>query len=352
MSINKICPNCGAESNPSERFCPNCGTRLPEQDAAINPTIRIDQPPFNAPSGGQGSAYPPPGSAPTPPRKGMPVWLIVLISLGGLAAVLCVAAIAIISGLAFLGGKTSQVFSSVNSSLDVATGPTTASSRRTPVSNPADVAPTRDLVLRPTKTPTRSTATPAGDPILASARQVFRDEFADNSNSWVTGQVSDIETDTIEDGVFKVLWTGKGATYETHERDVTNFVADLDCKAERGGTDAGCGFIFGQKTDVGYYRFRFYEDSYDLSVVSSNDATPTKTLVKGDPSRQVNSGDWNHLRVVRQDNKLSLYLNDKLLDTASDSTYTSGQVGVWTSCYNEQGGVEVWFDNFTIWELP
>lgn len=66
----------------------------------------------------------------------------------------------------------------------------------------------------------------------------------------------------------------------------------------------------------------------------------------------MNVGGVNHLRVIKQGDQIQIFLNDTLLNTVSDSTYQTGKIGISTNSYNESGGVEVWFDNFAIWELP
>ncbi|NTU83463.1 MAG: DUF1080 domain-containing protein [Chloroflexales bacterium] len=371
MSTTRICPSCGAEASPAERFCANCGTRLPEQ-AAVPPTVLIGQPPGTPPAG-QGALHLPSDTpfAPQPPaRRGLPLWAIILLALAGLCAISCVAGFVLLN---FLGQQAIEQVATA--AVEVRS---TVEARPTPADSPVDIAPTRDIVLAlPTKGPASggggvvggaatgaasqvqtaqaATAVAAAgaeaDAILASATQVFRDEFVDNRNTWFTGEVSEIETDKIEDGVFKVIWSGRGSTYEEYQlRDFTNFVAELDCKAQQGGVDAGCGIVFGEETDVGYYKFNVYEDYYSLFVVPSDDAAPA--LLEGDPSDIVNVGDWNRLRVVKQGDQISIYLNDVPLGSVSDSTYTSGKIGVATSSYTEEGGVEVWFDNFTLWELP
>ncbi|MEI7771940.1 MAG: family 16 glycoside hydrolase [Chloroflexales bacterium] len=187
--------------------------------------------------------------------------------------------------------------------------------------------------------------------MLASGKQIFKDEFVDNRNSWFTGTFNDIETDKIEGGVFKVIWKADSTSYELYEvRDMTDFVAEVDCLVKQGGTDGSCGLVFDQKKDVGYYKFEVFDNYYRLFVTHPQ-GKPT-TLAEGDPTGIVKPGDVNSLRVIRQGEQIRIFLNGAPLATVSDSTYSKGKVGVSTDSYNKDGGVEVWFDNFTIWEIP
>ncbi len=380
MSTTRPCPNCGAETSLTERFCANCGSRMPDpQDqAVVTPTVQLNPPPFSAPPpAGPAGQYLPPNAAPPPsPRRGLPVWAIILLSLAGLCAVACVLGF---GAMYYIGNQVSSQTTTAlahgGSSLVRTPTPRRGATNVAPTRG-ADVAPTRDIVLSlPTKGPTstgvggvadggavgaagmaqtaaaEAVAAALADSAFASATQVFRDEYVDNRNNWSTGKVSAKETDRIEGGVFKAIWTDKGSSYETYAgRSFTNFIAELDCKAVQGGVNAACGIIFGEQTSGQFYKFSVYEDSYSLYVIPSAQDAPA--LLDGDPSKIINAGDWNHLRVIKQGDQISIFINDVPLGSVTDSTYPTGQIGVSTSSYDAQSGAEMWFDNFTIWELP
>ncbi|MCG8351216.1 MAG: hypothetical protein MI924_25880, partial [Chloroflexales bacterium] len=177
-----------------------------------------------------------------------------------------------------------------------------------------------------------------------------RDEFVDNRNNWFTGRYNDKETDLIEDGVFKIIWDAEGFSYEVYMgRDFTNFIAEVDCIIVTGDQEGSCGLVFAQEDNVGQYEFEVFSDSYRLNILAEDD---WQIVLEGDLEGIVKPGEVNNLRVIRTDNDIRLYLNNQFLDGNSDSTYTSGNIGLSTNSYKVDGGVEIWFDNFTIWELP
>lgn len=193
-------------------------------------------------------------------------------------------------------------------------------------------------------------ATAEAEQLFARARQVFRDQFVDNRNAWYTGVFQDIESNTIADGVFKVNWTGRGTSYELYMvRDLNNFITEVDCRIVQGGSEASCGLIFGQNEDIGYYKYELFEDYYRLFLVRA--VGEPLTLAEGSPGELFALDEPNRLRVVREGERLRIFLNGVLLAEASDATYPSGKVGVTTSSYSDEGGVELWFDDFVIWEL-
>ncbi|MBP1464788.1 hypothetical protein EYB53_003595 [Candidatus Chloroploca sp. M-50] len=184
------------------------------------------------------------------------------------------------------------------------------------------------------------------------AQQVFRDEFADNRNAWFTGVFNEIETNTIEDGFFKIAWTASGASYELFEvRELNNFIAELDCRIHEGHRKGSCSLIFGHQGELGFYKYELFEDYYRLFIIQSN-AEPG-ILAEGDPSSVINPpGELNQLRIIREGNLIQIELNNVMLARVNDNTYPGGKVGVSTNSYSDVDKVEVWLDRFAIWSLP
>ncbi|MFQ3663551.1 MAG: hypothetical protein SNJ69_14310 [Chloroflexaceae bacterium] len=187
--------------------------------------------------------------------------------------------------------------------------------------------------------------------LIGGASEVFREPFDDNRNAWFTGVFQEIETNTIEDGVFKVRWAGKGSSYELYElRAVTNFSAAVDCQIHQGDLDGSCGLVFAQTRDAGFYKFELFKNYYRLYRVSP--AGEPLLLVEGDPTGDIRPDAMNRLQVLRQGAAIYLALNDAPLTRVDDTALAGGKVGLATDSYAPDGGVEVWLDNFVIWELP
>jgi hypothetical protein len=194
-------------------------------------------------------------------------------------------------------------------------------------------------------------ATIEAETIFASARQIFRDEFVDNRNNWFTGVFREIETNTIADGVFKVNWLADGFSYELYQvSDLTNFVTEVDCLIVQGGPDGSCGLIFGQRPDEGFFEFEVFEDYYRVTLYQFG-GEPL-TLIEGDPTGIITPGETFRLQIIRRDSEIRAAINNILVGTANNDTFPTGKIGISTNSYLDEGGVEIWFDNFTIWQLP
>lgn len=225
--------------------------------------------------------------------------------------------------------------------LSIASPPAaTATSAATPRATVVDPGPA-----------TTSAATAATADLFAAASEIFRDTFVDNRNAWFTGVFQEVERNTIEDGVFKVNWSGTGSSYELYElRELGDFIAEVDCQVYHGGRDGSCGLIFARQPDNSFYKFELFEDYYRLYLVMAGEAPAL--LAEGNPDASVRPGERNRLRVIRQGATISGAVNEQLLATVEDTTLGSGKVGLATDSYAAEGEVELWLDNFVIWELP
>ncbi|NJP04150.1 MAG: DUF1080 domain-containing protein [Chloroflexaceae bacterium] len=203
----------------------------------------------------------------------------------------------------------------------------------------------------PPITATPPPAPPASDEVSPPPADTgFVEDFSSNERNWSVGALETGETTTIEDGVFKVRWSGTGASYEVYSgQTYTDFAAELDCALIEGGDNVSCGIVFAEETGVGLYEFEVLNTLYRLNRQEGGN-TPI-TLVSGDPGGMMQVGQTNQLRVVRRNNEIQLYLNDQLLTTMTDTMFVTGRVGISTNSYSETGA-EIWLDNLRIEVLP
>ncbi|MFV9506099.1 MAG: family 16 glycoside hydrolase [Oscillochloridaceae bacterium umkhey_bin13] len=341
MSTSRRCPQCGSAAATDERVCASCGTRLDQPQAAAPAPLPI-------PTSTNQAASPL-----LPPRDGKRSLGMVIVS--GVIALLGAGCMFVIVIFYLTQGPrpaqvevgTAMVLVATESATSVAV-PTAVGGGvlgGSTVGGAASVAQTAQAATA------EAIATSTAEALLAEARLIFRDEFVDNRNAWFTGVFQEIETNLIEDGVFKVIWSADGTSYELYEpQSFTNFMAELDCQVARGGSDGSCGLIFGQQAGVGFLKYELFDDYYRLFVVTADQGP--RTLAEGDPVALIRRGEVNRLRVIRQGEQLQLWLNDQPLADVRDETFPEGKIGISTSSYAEQGGVEIWFDNFAIWALP
>ncbi len=132
--------------------------------------------------------------------------------------------------------------------------------------------------------------------------------------------------------------------------DFSNFAFEVQMQVIKG--DVG-GIDFRVTDTVAhnqYYDFNVGDDgSYGLYVVNDS----SKTLAYG-TSSAINRGlnQTNVIAVVAQGSSIKLYVNHQLITSATDSTYSHGNIGVEADPFNNNGHpTEVVYSNAKVWTL-
>jgi hypothetical protein len=377
------CPSCNTIIEGTHRFCPECGARLPDtvetdsqtvaapsptiqlepptptepepptpdatarleddprtiQAAAPSPTIQLEPPTptepeptapaitsrleddahtlqtpaIAPPPPAEPNQLPPPGAstADTPKRSQTPVWLLiggigclglVLLSACGLILVLMVAP-------ALPWGEDSPV--AQTSAPDTGGG--------------GGILP--------------------GEGAFAGGDVLLRDTFDDPFSSSL-GEADDLSSRyAFEDGAYVIevrdpetlVWSLFNGTYG----DVS---ISVDSDTDRLGPIAAAGLIFHYQDEDNFYLFSVSNDGYYALELLENDEWVV--LIEWTESDAITSGQ-NQIRLDLQGDRIGLYANGTLLEETRDPTFTSGEVGLAVSSF-EQPAALIRFDNMTI----
>lgn len=133
----------------------------------------------------------------------------------------------------------------------------------------------------------------------------------------------------------------------------SNF-ADFIFQAEMTVTEGHSGgLIFrADKTSDQAYLFRISTDgTYILNKYTlENNQLQNDTLTSGDSSEiQPGANTTNTLAVIARGNMLYLFINGTYIANATDETYRSGAIGIYTD--SDAGSVEAFFRNAKVWQL-
>ncbi|HWZ19184.1 MAG TPA: hypothetical protein VNW73_10335, partial [Ktedonobacteraceae bacterium] len=102
-----------------------------------------------------------------------------------------------------------------------------------------------------------------------------------------------------------------------------------------------------------YYYFRAGKDgAYDLSVSHDTTATHDQILKSGIATSIIATGlnQPNLVCVLAKGSNLYLYVNQKFLAQVHDSTYQSGQIGVFGGDFASKSA-DVAFTNMRVWKV-
>jgi len=118
------------------------------------------------------------------------------------------------------------------------------------------------------------------------------------------------------------------------------------------GHSGGIVFRADSKNDKGY-RFRISTDGtyiLDKFFFDSQGQPQNTILTSGHtPLIVTDANQPNLVAATAQGTSIYLYVNNKYIDHASDSTYQSGQIGVYTD--SDANNVDAMFSNAQVWKL-
>jgi hypothetical protein len=139
------------------------------------------------------------------------------------------------------------------------------------------------------------------------------------------------------------------ATCRMHNVRYTNFAFQVQMTVLQGETFAGLIFRADAATRKLY---RFYTDFYGNYNFATEDSGETvgASISASNPNVSVQPGHACLLTVIAQESKFYLYINGRYLTQVLDTTYSSGEIGVFAA-RNNLAAADVMFKNAKIWAL-
>lgn len=194
------------------------------------------------------------------------------------------------------------------------------------------------------------TPPPIGEPGGGAQKVLFRDDFSDPKSGWEVGEY-DTGKVGYGDGYYYVISYGDGDTmWGVANRSFTDVVIEVDATQVSGpannNTDYGviCR-IAGSENGRGYYLLISGDGHYAIVKGTDEGYEWLVDFTKSSAIRQANTS--NHIRAVCQGSKLSLTVNGTLLAEVEDSEFTSGDIALTATSY-ENAPAEVHFDNLVV----
>ncbi len=359
------CSGCGTPLPPEVIYCPKCGTPTPAyySSAGTGPNApTVPSSPYSVPPPVPSTSYgpqpygaaPPPYSVPPPvpydpyravppasppppsPRRGSRAWLfagvaliVLVLIVGGVVAVLRPGALPISSTTPAQATATAHAeeTATITSALTATVGANATATASVIAANPDPYPPT-------------------------SGKLALYDPLSDNTKgySWDTG-TSASGTCAFTGQAYHVSPAKTPFFYvcAANATNFNNFAFEVQMEISKG--DCG-GLIFRADSSSGkLYFFDVCQDgSYHLYLYMDYSGNHTKVLAGGSsPPIKTGLGQSNVLAVVAQGNTLDLYVNKQKVTSASDGTYSQGQIGLVGD--SSSNPTEVVFSNAKVWTL-
>ncbi len=250
------------------------------------------------------------------------------------AAEFTVAAQTVVAELTALAGQATPAATQAQGVLPTATRPS-------PLTPPASV-PTATLAL-----PT-ATLTVAPTP-TESLKLLFEDDFADEIG-WFTDETDDY-TIAFAEGGYKMsvavtyanIWSVRNTTY-------MDVILEVDAARQAGPEDGYYGLVCRQVDQDNYYGLVISSNGfYGIGKMEAGTFGFIKEGVDASGNLKLGANQANRIRAECSGGLLRLSANGKLLAEVEDDDFTEGTVGLMIGV-RKQGGLEVLFDNFAVYE--
>lgn len=178
------------------------------------------------------------------------------------------------------------------------------------------------------------------------------DDFSSSSSGWGTGTDSFSSVEYLNDGLTMLVFEPYYVTWSTP--DITsyeNIHMEVDIQNQSSDDKAMFGFICNEQgTTNAFYYVGVSPDGYYAFIKSS--VVGDDVYLK-DGFSDVVTSNLNSLRLGLDCNNgsMTLYVNGQVIETVSDSTYTSGSIGLFLASQEERNGASAIFDNFAVTKI-
>ena len=345
------CPNCGSPLNiqgdAAETKCPYCGSAVivPEELRQRPAPVSFPTPVYNIPQYDDQLSK----QISTVGKVATGIALSTMI-----APIIITVLVFCVVG-AFVAFILFNVNSTIKSALDVA-DPRALQTSIAATLVAADVpqiptiAPT---AVPPTAAPTE-TETPTPTPIPFStpfAKVLFRDNFS-TKKGWKPYSDSYYTLGYAKGGYRIFIDTDGGQSTWLNNLNYKDINVAVDVKYVAGPDDGRFGVSCRLKENSGFYSFEFSPSGwYAIQKYTSGDNKSTSdALAEGSmDASNFNKDTIYHLRGDCVGHTLTLYINDEALLQVTDSSYTSGSIGLVASTgASGDPGVDVLFSNYSV----
>ena len=212
--------------------------------------------------------------------------------------------------------------------------------------------PTRAPILPTQSSGTVAAPTTSAQPTTSSggAAALFQDDFSDPNSGWDSGSSLNGSTDYGSgDYVIRVetkqysLWANPSRSFDGDVSVEVDAVPVTGPDANEMGVICRYqdvdNFMYASIGDDGYYAIYEIKDGQTTVLTGNGQLVTSDAIHQGQVS--------NHLKFVCKGSQYILSVNGLEVDTATDDSFNSGDVGLLAGAF-DTGGVKIDFDNFLV----
>jgi pSer/pThr/pTyr-binding forkhead associated (FHA) protein len=198
--------------------------------------------------------------------------------------------------------------------------------------------------------PTSQPLSKAGEPQVSPTPElvlVYQDDFSNPSSGWDDAFDKYTMKQYGNQKYHIVIQTANLMAWGLANRDISDFVMEVDAAQEEGPDNNGYGLIFRMQDRRNFYRYDISGDGFYLLSKFVNGEWVT--LVDWTASPHINKGKGaNRLKVSAFGPAISTYANDQLLATVNDKTFSHGNFGFFAGTFSDPN-LWISFDDIRVW---
>ena len=188
-------------------------------------------------------------------------------------------------------------------------------------------------------------------PAIPGKQVLFQDNFSDSNSGWPAASDADKTANYSADGQYAIqavttqqdVWAHPGQNF-------TDVSVEVDATKTSGPDNNGFGVICRFQDNDNFYYFMVSSDGYQVIGKYQGGQNQYLSAEKMQPTDAVTAGSaTNHVRGDCQGSTLTLYANGQQLSSITDTSFTSGDVGLIVGTFDEPN-VGVSFDNFVVYQ--
>ncbi len=178
------------------------------------------------------------------------------------------------------------------------------------------------------------------------------DDFSSDGSGWGTGTDSQSSVEYTNGGLQMIVYVPYFVTWSTPSiESYENIHMEVSVKNDSTDPEALFGFVCNEQGSTNaFYYVGVSPDGY-YAFIKSSVAVDDVFLKEG--NSDVISGSPSSMRLGLDcgPSSMTLYVNGQQIDSVSDSTYTSGVIGLFAASDDQESGANVTFDDFTSTQL-
>ncbi len=179
----------------------------------------------------------------------------------------------------------------------------------------------------------------------------FVDEFDNPASGWETA--NDLSADVqYENGYLRILIKQERLTQWTVAgRRFRDGVLEVDTRVLGGPMDNGFGVLFRAVDRKNFYHFAISSDGYWRAGIMKDGEWQNWDDWQPHPAIRVGN-ETNRIRVEMRGERFTFFVNDQLVGSYSDTSFSEGDIGLLAISMIDAPGVDVAFDRVSVQPLP